>query len=113
MPFGLARTGTLTSHFSGDLFLAFSTANAGALASRFPGPIIGEDEFDAMRFLPWGRMDGFYAAVGQAIEEAVLNALIANETMIGRDDHRSPNLSRERLVTLLSRRGIPAKMPAA
>ncbi|OZB86018.1 P1 family peptidase, partial [Microbacterium sp. 13-71-7] len=35
---GLARTGTAGSHFSGDIFLAFSTANAGALASRFPAP---------------------------------------------------------------------------
>ncbi|MFE5511713.1 P1 family peptidase [Streptomyces sp. NPDC056529] len=34
VPLGLARTGTTGSHFSGDLFLAFSTANPGALHSR-------------------------------------------------------------------------------
>ena len=35
---GLARTGTTGSHFSGDLFLALSTANPGAFATGFPGP---------------------------------------------------------------------------
>src|SRR5262249_56624985 len=70
VPLGLARTGTTGSHFSGDLFLAFSTANAGALASRYPaGPVV-EGSFDTMRSIQWGRMDPFYGAVVEAIEEA-------------------------------------------
>ncbi|ONI90381.1 aminopeptidase [Actinosynnema sp. ALI-1.44] len=100
VPLGLARTGTSGSHFSGDIFLAFSTANEGALTSGFrhePG------EFENLRFMPWGQLDPFYEAVVQAVEEAVLNALSANETMIGREGHRSPNLPRERLVELLRR----------
>jgi L-aminopeptidase/D-esterase-like protein len=40
----------------------------------------------------------------QATEEAVLNALIANEDMTGRDGHRTPALPRDRLVRLLSGR---------
>ncbi|HWA45965.1 MAG TPA: P1 family peptidase [Hypericibacter adhaerens] len=98
---GLARTGTTSSHFSGDLFLAFSTANRGALKSRFPEGSPGPEEFDTLRFVPWGRMDPFYAAAAHAIEEAVVNALVANETMIGRDGHRTPALPHDRLVALL------------
>jgi D-aminopeptidase len=41
---GIARTGTTSSHFSGDIFLAFSTANPGASASRFPD---GSEAYDS------------------------------------------------------------------
>ncbi len=51
---GLARTGTTGSHFSGDIFLAFSTADAPDLASRFPIGPVRDDEFGHVRFLPWG-----------------------------------------------------------
>ncbi|MFD6698107.1 MULTISPECIES: P1 family peptidase [unclassified Microbacterium] len=79
---GLARTGTAGSHFSGDIFLAFSTANAGALASRFPAE--GEEVvLDDLRAVPWGRMDPLYTAVVEATEEAVLNVLVAGEDMVG------------------------------
>ena len=105
VPMGLARTGTTGSHFSGDLFLAFSTANRGALASRFPVGAPDPEKLDRLDFIPWGRIDPFYQAVAHAVEEAVLNALIANETMIGRDSHRSPALPRERLAALLRRSG--------
>jgi len=103
---GLARTGTTGSHFSGDLFLAFSTGNQGALKSRFPEGEPTQDEFDNLRFLPWGRMDAFYAAVAHAVEEAVINALVANATMIGRDGHRTPALPHDRLIKLLRERRV-------
>jgi L-aminopeptidase/D-esterase-like protein len=98
VPLGLARTGTTGSHFSGDVFLAFSTANEGALTNGFPSDTMG---YETLRFVPWGHVDRFYEAVVQAVEEAVLNALIANDTMVGRDGHRSPGLPRERLAKLL------------
>ncbi|MFG7940269.1 DmpA family aminopeptidase [Streptomyces cacaoi] len=98
---GLGRTGTTGGHFSGDIFLAFSTANAGALTSEFPRGEPSADEYETLRFIPWGRMDRFYAAAVQAIEEAVLNALTANETMTGRNGHRSPALPHDRLRALL------------
>jgi L-aminopeptidase/D-esterase-like protein len=79
VPVGLARTGTSGSHFSGDIFLAFSTANAGALTAGFPDGAATDDDYETLRFVPWGRMDPFYAAVGQAVEESVLNALVAAE----------------------------------
>jgi L-aminopeptidase/D-esterase-like protein len=105
---GLARTGTTGSHFSGDLFLAFSTGNRGALKSRFPEGEPGAGEYDNLRFIPWGRMDPFYAAVAHTVEEAVVNALVANATMIGRDGHRTPALPHDRLMALLRERRVIA-----
>ncbi|MBB5078413.1 DmpA family aminopeptidase [Nonomuraea endophytica] len=99
VPMGLARTGTTGSHFSGDIFLAFSTANEGALGSGFAAG----DDYETLRFVPWGRMDPFYTAVVEAVEEAVLNALTGAEESIGRDGHRSPALPLDRLTELLSR----------
>lgn len=101
VPLGLARTGTTGSHFSGDIFLAFSTAEAEGLASSFPLGAPADDEFGTLRFLPWGRMDPFYEAVVLSVEEAVLNAVIVNDDMVGRDGHRSPRLPLDRLVRLL------------
>ena len=89
------------SHFSGDIFLAFSTAEADGLTSVFPIGPPSDDEFGTLRFVPWGRMDAFYTAVVQSVEEAVLNALVVNEDMVGRDGHRSPRLPIEALSALL------------
>jgi D-aminopeptidase len=102
VPLGLARTGTTGSHFSGDIFLAFSTAEVPQLHSAFPVGPAGDDEFGTLTFIPWGRMDGLYAAVVQSVEEAVLNALIVNDDMVGRDGHRSPALPHDRLLSLLA-----------
>jgi D-aminopeptidase len=112
VPLGLARTGTTGSHFSGDLFLAFSATNAGMLDSDFgppgpadrPGPVgpsgpVGP--LPAIEFLPWGQLDPLYEAVVQSVEEAVLNALVGARTMIGRDGHRSPGFPVDRLPDLL------------
>jgi L-aminopeptidase/D-esterase-like protein len=46
-------------------------------------------------------MDAFYTAVVQSVEEAVLNALVVNEDMVGRDGHRSPRLPIEALTEVL------------
>lgn len=104
VPLGLARTGTTGSHFSGDIFLAFSTANEGALSSSFPDEQVTKADIQSMQFVAWNRMDRFYAAVVQCVEEAVLNALIVNADMTGRDGHRTPALPHDRLRTLLARR---------
>ncbi len=102
---GLARTGTTGSHFSGDLFLAFSTGNPGAVtpgaATLYAG---AEADYDRLRFIPWGFLDPFYTAVVQATEEAVANALVANEDMTGRDGHRTPALPRDKVAELLQSR---------
>ena len=106
---GLARTGTIGSHSSGDIFLAVSTANAGAFSRKAPNDANdpnGQQHrpgYGHLEFIPWDAIDPFYAAVVQATEEAVANALIANEDMTGRDGHRSPALPRHRLAEILSR----------
>ena len=103
---GLARTGTTGSHFSGDLFLAFSTANPGAFTvdgDIMPGA--ADEGYGQLRFVPWGAMDRFYAAVVESTEEAVANALVANEDMTGRDGHRVPGLPRDRVAELFRSRG--------
>jgi D-aminopeptidase len=104
---GLARTGTSGSHFSGDLFVALSTANRGAFTA---GPDVlrgaGAGRIDELRFVPWGFIDPWFEAVVQATEEAVLNALVANEEMVGYQGHRTPALPRNRVVELLSERGV-------
>jgi D-aminopeptidase len=107
---GLARTGTTGSHFSGDLFLAFSTGNP---ASITPGVAVFADtdgtssplsvtggDYDTLRFIPWGRLDPFFEAVVQATEEAVANALAAGEDMTGASGHRSPGLPRDQVASL-------------
>jgi D-aminopeptidase len=102
---GLARTGTSGSHFSGDLFLAFSTANPGAFRP-------GAQTLSQLSFIPWENIDPFYEAVVQATEEAVVNALVVNEEMTGRDGHRSPALPRARVAELLSAAGLTARPPS-
>jgi len=90
---GLARTGTVGGHFSGDIFLAFSTANPGALDSGFPTEPAGA--IHSMEFIPWNRMDDFFEATVQCVEEAVLNALVCNVDMTGRSGHFSPALPQD------------------
>jgi L-aminopeptidase/D-esterase-like protein len=97
---GLARTGTTRSHSSGDIFLAVSTANPGGFTGGDPLGSGGEG-YDSLTFVPWGKINPFFEAVVQATEEAVANALIANEDMTGRDGHRSP-AARRRLTRSLA-----------
>ena len=100
VPLGLARTGTTGSHFSGDLFLAFSATNLGALDSSIDNHPHAK-ALSALEFIPWGSMDTLYEAVVQCVEETVLNVLVAAQTMTGRDYHRSPGFPTARLPELL------------
>ncbi|SFB49540.1 L-aminopeptidase/D-esterase [Amycolatopsis marina] len=99
VPLGLARTGTTGSHFSGDLFLAFSTANVGMLDSSLDTATQGD--IRNLEFLSWGSMDALYEALVQAVEESIANVLAASTTMIGRDGHRSPGFPTDRLPELM------------
>jgi D-aminopeptidase len=92
---GLARTGTISGSGSGDLFIAFSTANAGAAD---PEPLT-----HSVQTIPNDRMDPLFAAVVQATEEAVVNALVDNHSMTGRDNHRVEALPHDRLREILKR----------
>ncbi len=102
VPLGLARTGTTSSHFSGDIFLAFSTGNPGSVTTG-AATILGRPEArESQSWIPWGECDPLFAAVVFAVEEAVLNVLVANEDMVGQDDHRVPALPHERVCELIS-----------
>ncbi len=112
VPLGLARTGTSGSHFSGDLCLAFSVANPGAITPSVPAARNGPArDYDRLTFLPWRAMDPFYEAVVQSVEEAVVNALVANSEMIGLDGRRVPALPRGPVAALISERH-PARRAA-
>ena len=97
---GLARTGSVSGNGSGDLFLAFSTANA-AGAARETSP--GEPEFTPSQFqaLTNEAMSPLFEATVEAVEEAIVNALFAGETMRGRDDHVAEGLPVARVQAIL------------
>ncbi|MBB4063087.1 DmpA family aminopeptidase [Gellertiella hungarica] len=104
VPLGLARTGTTGSHFSGDIFLAFSTANAGVLDSRIPDADPAAGTPRAFDILPWPAMNGLYEATVLATEEAVLNALIANRPMVGKGGLAMPAFPHAALAEHVTRR---------
>src|SRR6266436_1405811 len=92
---GLARTGTISGNGSGDLFIAFSTANKNVWAA--------DQVTHNVQTIPNDLMDPLFAGVVQATEEAVVNALVDNQSMIGRDNHRVEALPHDRLREILKR----------
>ncbi len=96
---GIARTGGVGEHFSGDLFLAFATGNRGRLhCDRYDdlGPLETE-----VRMLGNAHITPLFDAAIEATEEAILNALVANESMTGRDDVTAHALPHDRLLDCL------------
>jgi L-aminopeptidase/D-esterase-like protein len=93
---GLARTGATSGNGSGDIFLAFSTANAGAASN----PDVAHVELLSNR-----RISALFTATVEATEEAIVNALVAAETMTGIDDRTVEALPHDRLQALLKQYG--------
>jgi D-aminopeptidase len=93
--FGLARTGTTTGNGSGDLFIAFSTAN--------PNVANPDQITHNVQTIPNDLMDPLFTGVVQATEEAIVNALIDNHPMTGRDNHRVDALPHDRLREIMKR----------
>ena len=87
---GLARTGSVAHHGSGEIFIAFSTT-ARAARGEAPPPT-----------LPGSALDPLFQATVAATEEAVLNALWRAETTRGRDDRVVERLPHERVLELLA-----------
>jgi D-aminopeptidase len=91
---GLARDGSTSGNGSGDIFIAFSTANpVAAAATGVP----------QLAMLPNDRMNPLFDAVVQATEEAILNAMYAAETMVGSDDHKVEALPVDRVREILKK----------
>jgi len=91
---GVARTGSSSGNGSGDIFVAFSTANPEA--AKNTGTI-------QLTMLPNDRMNPLFDATVQATEEAIINALVASETMIGIDGHKVIALPHDRLKQVLKK----------
>ncbi len=100
VPLGLARTGSMSGNGSGDIFVAFSTANAKTWGSSEPAQL---------KMLPNERMNSLFEATALATEEAVVNAMIAAETMIGVDGHKIIALPHDRLRDALKKYNRLAK----
>jgi D-aminopeptidase len=92
---GLARTGTISGNGSGDLFIAFSTAN--------PNAANPDRVTHSVETIPNDLMDPVFAGAVQATEEAVVNALVDNQSMTGRDNHQVGALPHDRLRELLKK----------
>jgi D-aminopeptidase len=99
---GVARVGGGGEHSSGDLFLAFSTANRGRLASYKSG---GPTAPITIEMLPDSAITDLFWAAIEATEEAILNALVAAETMTGRDGITAHALPHDRLLEVMERYG--------
>jgi L-aminopeptidase/D-esterase-like protein len=93
---GLGRNGSISGNESGDIFVAFSTANSGAAAA--------EHVVD-LKMLPNGSLDPLFRATVESTEEAIVNAMVAATDMWGVDDHRVIALPHEKLRAVLKQYG--------
>jgi len=97
---GLGRNGSYSGDGSGDIFIAFSTANPGA---------VGAKGLHQLTMLPNDSLDPIFLATVQATEEAVINAMVAARTMTGINDHTVIALPHDRLREILAKHGRLAK----
>ncbi|HEX4320882.1 MAG TPA: P1 family peptidase [Acidobacteriaceae bacterium] len=91
---GLARTGSTSGNGSGDIFIAFSTANPEA--DKAPGP-------NTVQTVSTERISPIFNAVVEATEEAIVNAMVGAETMSGRDGHTVNALPHDQLQQVLKK----------
>jgi D-aminopeptidase len=96
VPLGIARVGGMGADSSGDIFIAFSTANPG---------VANSSEVIRLEMLPNRRMTPLFEATVFATEEAIVNALVAAETMTGINDNTIYALPHGRLREVLGAYG--------
>jgi L-aminopeptidase/D-esterase-like protein len=94
---GLARTGSISGNGSGDLFLAFSTANETAAGQG------GKDTVKDAKMLLNDAMDPLFEATVEATEESIVNAMVAADTMTGIEGRTVMGLPHDQLVTVLKK----------
>ena len=94
-PWGLARTGGAAANHSGDIFVAFSTTHAGAAKPQ--------ERIANITMLSNDRLNSIFAATMLATAEAIINALVAAETMIGRDDHKVHAIPHDRIQEVMKK----------
>ena len=91
---GLGRNGSISGNGSGDIFISFSTAKSGAAAT---------DHLVDLKMLPNDMIEPVFAATVQATEEAVINAMVAAQTMTGIDNHKVIALPHDQLRAVLKK----------
>jgi L-aminopeptidase/D-esterase-like protein len=92
VPLGISRLGGISGNGSGDIFIAFSTANPGAF---------NRHRASELTMLPNDGLSGMFQATVEATEEAIVNALVAAETMTGIDGNTVHALPHDRLIEAL------------
>lgn len=107
---GLARTGSIGDDLSGEISMAFSTANKGLVGVSTPT----EEQMNRagvakVDMFPGSHIDPFFAAVTEATEESVINALIAARTMTGYQGHKADAIDHDQLQALLRAHGMLVK----
>jgi len=96
VPIGISRLGGYGGNGSGDIFIAFSTANNEA-ADR--------EKDQLVKMIPNDKMSRLFEATAQATEESILNALVAAETMIGKNNTTVYEMPEERVIEILKKYG--------
>ena len=91
---GLGRNGSISGNGSGDIFIAFSTANPNSE---------GADHVVSVQMLPNDLIEPVFAGTVQAVEEAIINAMIAAETMTGIENHRVVAIPHDQLRAILKK----------
>jgi L-aminopeptidase/D-esterase-like protein len=92
IPLGLTRTGGTGGNGSGDIFIAFSTANKNAF---------NNNEVEEVKVLPNEKMNALFTATIEATEEAIINALFAGQTMEGINGNKVYGLPLDRVVQIM------------
>lgn len=102
---GMARTGSLGGNGSGDIFIAFSTANPGAASPQTAGNDGHAAGIATIQALANAEIDPLLSAAAYATEEAIINAMVAAETMTGRDGLTVKALPHADLQTVMKQYG--------
>jgi D-aminopeptidase len=110
LPLGIARVGGLGSTSSGDIFLAFATGNRGMPPTE--AEAVGDGSVRLRGMVDRG-IDPLFEAAVEATEEAIVNALVAAETMTGRDGIVAHRVPHDRLVEVMRRSGRLRGSPAS
>jgi D-aminopeptidase len=94
VPLGIGRMGSYASDSSGDIFIAFSTANPGAS---------NRSDNQNIQMLPNDQISPLFEATVEATEEAIINALLAAKTMVGKNNTKIYELPEDRLLEILKK----------
>lgn len=94
IPLGITRTGGIGGNGSGDIFLAFSTANKNAFST---------EKAQQVTTIPNDHMDALFEATIQATEEAIINSLFAGKTMVGINGNTMYGLPKVKVVQIMKK----------